>query len=31
VKPIIDDHLGKLEAKGEPGRALYEALTKVGR
>lgn len=30
VKPIIDDHIGKLEAKGQPGRALYEALTKAG-
>jgi TRAP-type transport system periplasmic protein len=30
VRPIIDDHVGKLEAKGQPGRALYEALTKAG-
>jgi TRAP-type transport system periplasmic protein len=30
VKPIIDDYIGKLEAKGQPGRALYDALTKAG-
>ena len=30
VKSIIDDHIGKLEAKGQPGRAFYEALTKGG-
>jgi TRAP-type C4-dicarboxylate transport system substrate-binding protein len=30
AKPLIDDHLDKLEAKGQPGRMLYEALTKAG-
>jgi TRAP-type C4-dicarboxylate transport system substrate-binding protein len=30
VKSIIDDHIAKLEAKGQPGRAFYEALTKGG-
>jgi TRAP-type transport system periplasmic protein len=30
VKPIIDDHIGKLEAKGQPGKAFYDALTKGG-
>jgi TRAP-type C4-dicarboxylate transport system substrate-binding protein len=30
TKPLIDDHIGKLEAKGQPGRAFYDALTKGG-
>jgi TRAP-type transport system periplasmic protein len=28
VKPIIDEHLNALQAKGEPARALYDALVK---
>ncbi|MFO1414295.1 MAG: TRAP transporter substrate-binding protein [Burkholderiales bacterium] len=30
AKPLIDEHIGKLEAKGQPAKALYEALTKAG-
>jgi TRAP-type C4-dicarboxylate transport system substrate-binding protein len=30
VKPIIDDTIGKLEAKGQPARQFYDALIKGG-
>jgi len=30
VKPIIDTTIGKLEAKGQPARQLYDALLKSG-
>jgi TRAP-type C4-dicarboxylate transport system substrate-binding protein len=30
VKPIIDTTIGKLEAKGQPARQLYDALVKSG-
>ena len=29
VKPIVDDTIGKLEAKGQPARAIYDALQKA--
>ncbi len=29
VKPIIADYVGKLEAKGQPARAIYDALLKA--
>ena len=29
VKPIVDDTIGKLEAKGQPARAIYDGLQKA--
>ena len=29
VKPIVDDIIGKLEAKGQPARAIYDGLLKA--